>query len=188
MGRDLLEAGDRGEIPIEEGFQLLWNYTGAAFDTTANAIGNLLWLLTEHPQVWNEVREDPAMVPSIIEEGLRLESPIQIWGRWCPREATVGASTVPAGSRIALLLAAANRDERMYAEPTRFDPHRNLRNHLAFGHGVHLCVGAALARLELESLFGALAARVRTIELDGDPVRRLNNTVRGFAALPIRFL
>ena len=184
MGRDIVDAADRGDIPKEMGFQLIWNYTGPAFDTTINAITSLVWLLGTHPDQWAELRADRSLIPAAVNEVLRIESPIQTWGRLCRVDADVDGVRIPAGERVVLLLGSGNRDERHYAEPDRFDIHRNPADHLAFGHGIHLCVGAGLSRLEIESVLGALVKHVTRFEL-GEPVRRLNNTVRGFSRLPL---
>jgi cytochrome P450 len=184
MGRAIYEAADRGDIPKEMGFQLLWNYTGPAFDTTINGITSLIWLLATHPDQWDQLRADRSLIPGAVNEMLRVESPIQTWGRLCRIDGDVDGSTIPAGERVALLLGSGNRDERHYPDADRFDIHRNPHDHLAFGHGIHLCIGAGLSRLEIESVLGAMVKHITHLEL-GDPVRRLNNTVRGFSSLPV---
>jgi len=184
MGRDIMEAADRGDIPKEMGFQLIWNYTGPAFDTTINGLSSLVWLLGSHPDQWAELRADRSLVAAAVNEMLRIESPIQTWGRLCTVDADVDGAAIPAGERVVLLLGSGNRDERHYPDPDRFDIHRNPTDHLAFGHGIHLCIGAGLSRLEIESVLGAMVKHVTHLEL-GEPVRRLNNTVRGFSSLPV---
>jgi cytochrome P450 len=184
MGRAIYEAADRGDIPKEMGFQLLWNYTGPAFDTTINGITSLIWLLGTHPDQWEQLRTDRSLITGAVNEMLRIESPIQTWGRLCRIDGVVDGSPIPAGQRVVLLLGSGNRDERHYPDPDRFDIHRNPTDHLAFGHGIHLCVGAGLSRLEIESVLGAMVKHITRFEL-GEPVRRLNNTVRGFSSLPM---
>ena len=95
---------------------------------------------------------------------------------------------IGAGEKVLLFLAAANRDPRRWDDPDRFDLRRRAHGHVAFGFGIHACVGAALARLEAEVLLAALARRVGRLELAGEPRRRLNNTLSGFASLPLRLL
>ena len=110
--------------------------------------------------------------------------PIQIWSRWTTRDADVDGVTIPEGSRVAILLGSANRDERHYPDPDHFDVHRNPADHVAFGQGIHLCVGAPLARAEIAATLNALVQQVATLEC-GEPVRRVNNTTRGLQSLPV---
>jgi cytochrome P450 len=184
MGWDLYDAAERGEIPEDMCTTLLWNYVGPGFDTTINAIGSTIWMLARDPEQWKALKADPSLVPGAVNEGIRMESPIQIWSRWTTRDADVDGVTVPEGSRVAILLGSANRDERHYPEPDRFDVHRNPADHVAFGHGIHLCVGAPLARAEVAATLNALVQQVSTLEC-GEPVRRVNNTTRGLERLPV---
>jgi cytochrome P450 len=190
VGWSILDADERGEIPealkgqAARG-QLIWNFMGAAFDTTINAIGNIIWLLATHPEQWDLLRSDPSLIPSAINEGVRHESPIQIWSRFCPAGATVSGAAIAGGTRVAIMIGAANRDERHYHDPELFDIRRNPVDHLGFGHGIHLCVGAPLARIEITSVLTALIQRARSVDLAGQPTRRANNTTRGFANLPV---
>lgn len=182
---DILDARERGETPDSETLQLLFQYLGPAFETTINAIGNILWLLARHPAQWQLLLRQPELIPSAINESLRLESPLQIWSRVAREDVTVGGAEIPAGTRVAMFLGGANRDERHYPDPETFDVRRNPADHLAFGNGIHTCVGAPLARLEIGSILNAISGKVRDIKLAGDPVRQLNNTSRGFASLPV---
>jgi cytochrome P450 len=115
---------------------------------------------------------------------LRVESPIQSFSRYVTRDADVGGISIPAGSRAIVVYGSANRDERKWQNPESFDIRRKAAEQLAFGHGEHLCVGLPLARLEMKSLLGALARRVKRFE-----VRRLdhalNNTLRGLKSLEV---
>lgn len=182
---EILDARERGEIPESETLQLLFQYLGPAFETTINAIGNILWLLARHPAQWQLLRQQPALIPSAINEALRVESPLQVWSRVAREDVAVDGAEIPAGTRVAMFLGAANRDERHYPDPEAFDVRRNPADHLAFGNGIHMCVGAPLARLEIGSILNAMSGKVGDIKLAGDPVRQLNNTSRGFASLPV---
>jgi cytochrome P450 len=184
IGYHLYDAADRGQIPQEICPQMLWNFTGAGADTTMSSMGNAIWLLGRHPQAWAELREDPSLIPSAINEVLRFESSIQIWGRATRADWDAGGTVIPAGSRVAVLLGSGNRDERQFDEPETFDIRRNPRDHLSFGFGVHTCVGAPLARAQLASVLGALLKRVKTFEI-GEPIRHLNNVVRSLESLPV---
>jgi cytochrome P450 len=104
------------------------------------------------------------------------------------REAVIGDVKLPAGARVLVSFASANRDERKWDEPERFDIGRANASHLAFGYGVHACVGMGLARLEATEVLSALARRVERFEMVGPPVRKLNNTIRAFSSLPIRIV
>ena len=182
---EILDARERGELPEPLTLQLLFQYLGPAFETTINGIGNVLWLLARHPVQWQLLRQQPALIPSAINEALRLESPLQIWSRVARDDVAVDGMQIPAGTRVAMFLGAANRDERHYPDPEIFDVRRNPADHLAFGNGIHMCVGAPLARLEIVSILNALAGKAGDIKLAGEPARRLNNTSRGLASLPI---
>lgn len=184
MGWDLYEAAEEGKIPEDMAATALFNYVGPGFDTTIKSIGNALWILGRDPDQWKALRHDLSLMPSAINEITRLESPIHTWARFCPGEATVDGVTIPAGSRVALLLGSANRDERNYANPDDFDIRRNPADHLGFGHGIHVCVGAPLARIQMTAVLTALCQQVTHLEID-EPVRQINNTTRGLASLPV---
>lgn len=181
-------AADRGEIGQESVVPLLSAYVVASMDTTINAIGNTVWLFAEHPEAFAQVHADPSLVPSAFQESLRLESPAQGFFRTTTCEVSVGGVAIPAGARVLLSFGSANRDERRWERPTEFDVRRNPTEHVAFGYGIHGCAGQGLARLEAHGLIAALARRVARIELTGEPKRRLNNIVRGFGHLPVRFV
>lgn len=182
---NILDARERGETPDSETLQLLFQYLGPAFETTINAIGNIFWLLARHPAQWQLLLKQPELIPSAINESLRLESPLQIWSRVVRQDVTFGGAEIPAGTRVAMFLGCANRDERHYSDPETFDVRRNPADHLAFGNGIHTCVGAPLVRLEIGSILSAVSGKARDIKLAGDPVRELNNISRGFASLPV---
>ena len=184
MGYKLYEAAERNELPAAQLAVLLWNFTGAGTDTTVSAIGSMIRLLGQHPDQWDLVRDDPKMIDAAIEETLRIESPIQIFGRVTAKEYTADGVTIPVGQRVALLIGSGNRDERHYPDPDRFDIRRPAEDHLGFGHGIHNCPGANLARLEMQAVIRALVKYARHLEV-GQPVRRLNNMSRGLASLPV---
>ena len=184
LGWALYDAAERDELPPEWCTQLLFNYVGPGFETTIDAIGNALWLLGSHPDQWDLLKKDPSLIPSAVNEVLRIEAPIQTWGRVTTRDVDISGATIPQGARLAVLFGSANRDERKYADPERFDVTRNPADHVSFGHGIHLCLGAALAKAELIATLTALTSRVTSLEI-GQPVRRLNNTARGLGNLPV---
>jgi cytochrome P450 len=183
MGWDLFEAEERGLVPPNSSGNLIFNYLGPGFDTTIGGLGSTIWLLATHQDQWERLRKDPSLAAAAFNEGLRLESPINLWSRVCRPGAEVDGVEIPAGARVAILLGAANRDERHYDDPDTFDIDRNPQDHLAFGSGIHLCVGAPLARAQGTALLTALARQATVLEC-GEPVRRLNNITRALGSLP----
>jgi 4-methoxybenzoate monooxygenase (O-demethylating) len=135
---------------------------------------------------WRRLRRDPSLARVAFDEVLRFEAPVQTFFRTttCPVE--VAGVKLGEGEKVLRFLAAANRDARRWEDPARFDITRRATGHLAFGVGIHGCVGMAVARMEGEILLTLLARRVQSIELAGAPERRLNNTLRGLARLPVR--
>jgi len=122
-------------------------------ETTTNLLSGLLLTLAQRPDVFTRLREHPELIPAAIEEQLRFVSPVQGFYRTATRDYTVGAQTIPAGARVLLLFAAANRDPRRFDDPDTFDLNRNPSNHLAFGGGIHYCLGTPLSRLEASRVF-----------------------------------
>jgi cytochrome P450 len=184
-GAAVLDAVDEGRLPADKAFPLMRAFLVAGMDTTVNGIGSMLKVFAERPDVWEEVRHDPKLARAAFEETLRLESPVQGFFRETTCDVEIDGTTVPAGSRVCLHFGAANRDERHFADPDRFDLHRGALDHLAFGNGVHGCAGQGLARLEARAIVQALTERVATFELAGSPVRHYNPVIRGLQELPI---
>jgi cytochrome P450 len=178
-------AAERGEIERARCPMLFIDYLAPSLDTTISAIGNAVWLFATHPDQWRLLRDQPERVKAAFNEVLRLESPIGCFTRVAKVAARVGEVDLPAGSRVLVSFASANRDERHWEEPGRFDIARDSAGQLAFGHGEHACVGMGLARLEGAAVLTALVQRVGTIALDGAPVRKRNNLIRSFASLPV---
>lgn len=154
----LLDVGKDGGEPLSEeeilGFCYLLLIGGN--DTTTNLIGNGMRLLAEHPDQRAELVAAPALIPQAIEEMLRREPPTQTSWRQSTRDIDLHGVTIPADTRVTLVWGAANLDEHEFAEPLRFDIHRNPNRHLSFGHGAHFCMGAALARMESRIAFEEL--------------------------------
>lgn len=181
----ILDAAEAGEIDPDRCPMMIIDYLAPSLDTTISAIGNAIWLLATHPDQWQLLRSEPQRVKNALNEALRLESPISSFTRVAARETTVGDVAIPAGSRLLVSFASANRDERRWSDPERFDITRENAGHVAFGHGEHACIGMGLARLEVTALLSALIERVTAIELAGPPRRKLNNLIRSFASLPV---
>jgi cytochrome P450 len=159
---------------------------GAGFETTVNLLGNAVVLLDRHRDQRDALLADPTGWPNAVEEVLRYDSPVQVTGRTAQADVQVGGRTVRAGTRVTLLLGAANRDPGVFADPARFDTTRaNAREHLAFSAGIHYCVGAGLARLEGVVGLRTLTERFPALRVSGRPVRRDLRTLRGFERLPV---
>ncbi|WP_054318282.1 cytochrome P450 [Xanthomonas axonopodis] len=162
-------------------------YVIAAFDTTINAISNGLWQFAQHPEQWEKLRKDPSKASAAFQEIVRIDSPLQHLSRVTTREVNLGEGVVlPAGARVIVSYASANRDERHYRAPDSFDIERNLVDHLGFGLATHNCAGQALAKLEGMATFAALARYIDGFTLTG-PVQRVPNSItRGLLHLPMR--
>ncbi|MGY1605218.1 cytochrome P450 [Geodermatophilus sp. SYSU D00815] len=160
---------------------------GAGFETTVNLLGNAVVLLDAHRDQWDALRAAPAGWAGAVEEALRHDSPVQMTGRIARDDVELAGRRVRAGSRVTLLLGAANRDPDVFVDPARFDVTRpNAREHLAFSGGVHYCLGAGLARLEGVVGLRVLTERFPRVRVAGHPRRRDLRTLRGFEHLPVR--
>ncbi len=160
----------------------------AGGETTTSGIMNSLYYVATQPEVQRRLRAEPGLIPAAVEEFLRMRPPLHHLARTTTGEATVGACPIPAGSRVALNYAAANRDARVFPEPDSCDIDRTPNRHLTFGFGPHTCLGAPLARLEIKLVLEAVLGRTTWIELDGDPVELIKvNLASGFSSLPLTF-
>jgi cytochrome P450 len=160
----------------------------AGNETTARLIGWTGKVLAEHPDQLRRVAQDRSLVPKAIEELLRYESPSPVNARLVTRDVEWYGTTVPAGSAMLLLNGAANRDERKFADGERFDISRRIDHHLAFGYGIHFCLGAALARLEGRVALDEVLNRWTSWEVDWErAVRARTSTVRGWERMPVVF-
>ncbi len=188
LGIQIYHAVDAGELSEAEAGMLMRSFLSAGIDTTVYGLGNALYCFAAYPEQWQLLRENPKLIRGSFEEVLRFEAPVQTFFRTTTRAVNVGGVAVGEGEKVLLLFAAANRDPRRWDNPDRFDVSRRATGHMTFGTGIHGCVGQAVARLEYEAIFGALARRVASFELTGKPERRLNNTLRGFDTLPLRIV
>jgi cytochrome P450 len=157
----------------------------AGHEATVNVSGNGLLALLEHPDQLARLRDDPGLLSTAVEEFMRFDSPLQLFERTATTDVQVGGVTVREGQKVAALLGAANRDPAVFPDPDRFDVGRTDNPHITFGAGVHFCIGAPLARVELQASFGALLERTSRLELGGEPVRRPEFVIRGLAELPV---
>jgi cytochrome P450 len=159
----------------------------AGHDTTSSSIAGGLEALLRHPEQLDRLRDDPALGAGAVEEMIRWETPVKEFMRTATEDRVVGPQTIPAGDSVYLAYLSANRDEDVFADPFRFDVGRPENKHLAFGYGVHFCLGAHLARLELRVFFEELLARVDDLQLAGEPSRSATVFVGGLKHLPISY-
>ena len=159
----------------------------AGNETTTNLITNMVRCIYQHPDTWTQMQEDPRLVGGFIEETLRFFSPVQATNRIATENVELFGNQITRGDRVMLWLGAANRDARAFMQPDTFDLHRTPNHHLAFGHGIHFCLGAPLAKLEAEIVMTMLLARYRSIaEVPTDLEPIVSGFVFGVKALPIR--
>jgi cytochrome P450 len=189
-GNDLLSAlaaveADGDRISPRQIVALAQLLLVAGHETTVNLIGNGTLALLRHPDQLALLRHSPELMGPAVDELLRFDGPVQITQRVVVEDMEVVGCPVKAGDEIMLVLGAANRDPAAFPDPHRLDITRDARRHVAFGGGIHHCLGAALARMEGEIAFGALLDRFAKIEFAGTPTRRPTFTLRGLESLPI---
>jgi cytochrome P450 len=177
-----------GDLELGAGLVIIHTLLSAGGESTTSLVGNAVHMLATMPDLQQRVRDDPALVAPFIEEVLRLESPFRYHLRHVPRTTELAGVTIPAGSTVLLFWGAANRDPSEYEQPNEVVLDRPTpRHHLAFGRGIHLCVGAPLARLEAQVILTQFLARTTTFTLDpANPPSRLRSLmVRRFESLPL---
>jgi cytochrome P450 len=157
----------------------------AGNETTTNLLGNMVHAFWEHPTEWSRLVQDPDLAPPAVEEGLRYCGPVQGLFRQTTAPTTVGGVSLPAGANVYVSFAAANRDDRAFAEPDRFHVGRDAGAQVAFGHGIHFCLGAQLARMETRLAIAALARRGVTLRAAGAAVPTTSPILRGFRSIPV---
>jgi cytochrome P450 len=186
--RRLLDAEDRGDLSHDEVLSLMHTVLDAGFETTRTSISNLLEFFATTPGLLDRVRRDEALVPTVVEESLRLRPPLHLMPRILAEDHAMSDGTVvPAGAATLCLIGAANLDERVFPDPDRFDPERAAAGrHLAFGGGLHHCLGAPLARLQLHETVRGLAQRFTAVELAGEPARYASLMFPSLSGLPVR--
>lgn len=177
-------GGELSEDELVANAALLLN---AGHEASVNVLANGMLALLDRPAELDRLRAGlPALLPTAIEELIRFDAPLQLFERTAQDDVVVGGVTVRAGQKIAALLGSANRDPAVFADPDRLDVGRDPNPHLGFGAGIHFCLGAPLARLELEVSLPTLLRRLPALELAARPVRRTNFVIRGLDALLVR--
>ncbi|UGY92723.1 cytochrome P450 [Streptomyces gobiensis] len=155
----------------------------AGHEATVGTTGNGWWSLFRNPGELARLRADPGLLPGAVEELMRFDTPLQMFERWVLDDIEVGGTTIPRGAEVALLFGSANRDPARFADPDRLDLGRRDNPHLSFGAGIHYCLGAPLARVELAASFGALLRRAPTLRLAAEPQWRSGYVIRGLREL-----
>jgi cytochrome P450 len=159
----------------------------AGHDTTSATISGGLQALIENPDQLDRLRDNLGLMPQAVEEMIRWVTPVKEFMRTASRDTTVRGIAIAAGESVLLSYVSGNRDEEVFDDPFRFDVGRDPNKHLAFGYGVHFCMGAALARMEVNSFFSELLPRLESIELTGDPELTATTFVGGLKHLPVRY-
>jgi cytochrome P450 len=162
----------------------------AGHETTTSLLGMMLLRLLQHPDAMRRLRDDPSLIPAAIEEALRYDSPVNGLFRTNAESCDVHGVEIPPRSKLQILYASANRDPQQFPNPDEFiidRPRSEVGRHVAFGWGIHFCIGAPLARLEAKVAFERLLARTTTIELAGEPVRNESFVLHGLTSLPLRW-
>ncbi|BBZ26089.1 cytochrome P450 [Mycolicibacterium madagascariense] len=188
LGHDVLLAADEGKLSHDECSPLMVDYIAPSLDTTISAISHALYLFGTHPEQWQRLRDDPTLLSNAVNEVVRYESPLRAFSRKALRDSQIGSTSIPAGARVLVVYASANRDEREWDDPGTFDIGRDATRHLGFGQGAHACAGQGLARLETTAILRALVERVEHIEVTGPPTWAINNIIRRHERLPLRLV
>ncbi|MEU8249820.1 cytochrome P450 [Nonomuraea sp. NPDC048916] len=157
----------------------------AGHEATVNVTGNGWWSLFRNPAELVRLREDRGLLPTAIEELMRWDTPLQMFERWVLEDLEVGGVEIPRGVEVALLFGSANRDPEVFDDPDRLDVGRTDNPHISFGAGIHFCLGAPLARIELLESFGALLDRAPKLELVTEPVWKPGYVIRGLHSLDL---
>ena len=181
----LLAAGRDGVLSPAEAKAMVLDFLGPSLDNTILAAAQLLWSLGTNPDVWEELRSNPDLVPAAAAETIRIGSPVRGFTRMVKQDTEIDGAILRSGQRVVLLYASANMDETQFDQPEVFSLQRTGA-HLGWGFGAHACVGMHLAKMEMHALMHAMIPKVVHIDV-ADPVPLLNNTLQGFASLRTTF-
>ncbi|MGE3244815.1 MAG: cytochrome P450 [Beijerinckiaceae bacterium] len=186
FGARLYEGVDSGDLSEDEAGLLVRSLLSAGLDTTVFTLGNALVNLARHPAQWDLLRDDPSLARNALEEVLRYDGTFHSFYRTTTRPVRLAGVDMGKSQKVLVMTASANRDVQQWPDPDKFDIARRTTGHMAFGHGIHACVGQQMARMEGEIVLATLARMVASIELTGEPVLHFNNTVRGYKKVPLR--
>lgn len=184
----MLRAEQAGTMDRKQTVGTLILLAIAGNETTTKLIGNMAYRLWQHQDQRALLVQDPSLIGNAVEETLRYDGSSQIIVRRAGKDVTLRGKTIPEGARVGLCIISANRDPDKYPDPDRYDVRRGARDHMAFGMGIHACLGSALARLEARVVFEELLPRMPDYEIDEAGLRRAHNpNVRGYTHVPARF-
>lgn len=186
LGREMYAAADRGEISQKDAKLLTLTILSAGADTTVITMANALNAFAQFPQQYQILRDDPSLLRNAFDETLRWDSPSRLAGRIAKQDIQIEDCVIPEGTRCGLLFATANRDPRKWVEPSQFDIRRDVKGHLGWGYGIHMCVGKALAQMEADALLGEIVKRVERIEPAGEPEPWMTTIGHGPVKVPVR--
>jgi cytochrome P450 len=186
LGAHIYAAVEQGVVNEDEAGMLVRSLLSAGLDTTVNGIGNALYCFARFPDQWQILKNDPSLARTAIDEVLRFEGGVTYFFRTTNKDVELCGTTIPAHEKVLILFTAGDRDPKKWQDPDKFDITRDTKGHLGFGAGVHTCVGQMVARLEMELVLAELARQIDHLEITADPVRKLNNSLRGLATLPLR--
>lgn len=182
----IFEVGPERGMSLDTCAKLMRDYINPSLDTTISTSGQIIKFLADHPDQWDKIRADASLIPNAVEEAVRMATPIRAFTRYTIEDSEVAGHTIPKDKRVLVIYASANRDERKFPDPDRFDATRDVHDHVGFGQGVHMCMGMHLARREIILLLEALRRRVARFELLGAPEVAMNNSIRAYATLPVK--
>jgi unspecific monooxygenase len=182
----LIEAHDEGDrLTEQEMISTCVLLLNAGHEATVNATVNGWYALFRNPSQLELLRSDHTLIPSAIEELMRYDTPLQLFERWVLDEIEIAGTTIPRGAEIAMLFGSANHDPTVFRDPSALDLTRTDNPHISFSAGIHYCIGAPLARIELAASMGALLERAPTLRLAAEPERKPNFVIRGLEGLAV---
>jgi cytochrome P450 len=190
-GRDVMSIllaqvdDDGGRVSVAEFENMFWLFAVAGNETLRNGLPGACIALLDHPDVQQELRARPGLMPGAVNEMLRWWTPVMTFRRTATADCELAGQPIRAGDKVVVSFTSANHDESVFPEPGRFDPHRQPNPHLVFGHGPHFCLGAHLARTQMAALFTELLARTASLQYAGEPAYLRSNFQRGVKRLPI---
>ncbi|HEY0301127.1 MAG TPA: cytochrome P450, partial [Rhizomicrobium sp.] len=186
FGMLLFQAADEGRITVDEARLLLLTILSAGADTTYITMANALRAWAAFPGEYERLKANPKLLRNAFDESLRWDSPSRMAGRMTTVDVAIDDMIVPAGTKVGLMFAAANRDPRFWDDPHSYRIDRDLKHSLGFGYGIHACVGRTLAYMEAEALLGALLREVDNVELSGEIEPWMTTVGHGPARVPIK--
>jgi 4-methoxybenzoate monooxygenase (O-demethylating) len=188
FSEQVYDAADAGVIEADVARGLVRTMLRGGMDTTISGLASVMKIMAERPELWSRLRTDRSKLKLVFDEAIRLETPIQSWYRTTTRTVELGGYELAPETKIQVFAGAANRDPRRWERPEEYDLGRSAAGHLAFGGGIHLCIGQMIARMEAESLLNALLDRVVRIEFRGKEVYRPSNMLRTLDSLPLQLM